>query len=139
MSDEASIASRPPAVFSALFDSHLIANVRHAVARLSARAGLAGQRLDDFVLAVNEMMTNSIRHAGGSGALTLWWQDEALHCEVTDDGPGIPREQLGRRRAPATLALNGRGLWLARSLCDSVTIITGPRGTTVRLAITLPR
>jgi anti-sigma regulatory factor (Ser/Thr protein kinase) len=109
--------------------------VRHAVNRLSARTGLAGQRLDDFVLAVNEMMTNAVRHAGGSGALTLWCQDETLHCEVTDEGPGIPRDQLGNRLAPPALAFNGRGLWLARQLCDSVTITTGPRGTTVRLAI----
>jgi serine/threonine-protein kinase RsbW len=138
MPDETPLASGPPTLLSALFDSNVIANVRHAVTRLSARAGLAGQRLDDFVLAVNEMMTNVVRHAGGSGALTLWCQDEALHCEVRDDGPGIPDEQLGRRRTPAALALGGRGLWLARTLCDSVTIITGPRGTTVRLAIALP-
>jgi serine/threonine-protein kinase RsbW len=139
MSEESPLTSRPPALLSALFDSNLIANVRHAVTRMSARAGLAGQRLDDFVLAVNEMMTNVVRHAGGSGALTLWCHDEALHCEVRDDGPGIPHEQLGRRLAPAALALGGRGLWLARTLCDSVTIVTGPSGTTVRLAVALPR
>src|SRR5262249_49622128 len=134
MSDNARVTRRPPALLSALFDRRLIGTVRHAVNRLSARAGLAGQRLDDFVLAVNEMMTNAVRHAGGSGTLTLWCQDETLHCEVTDEGPGIPRDQLGNRLAPA-LAFNGRGLWLARQLCDSVTITTGPQGTTVRLAI----
>jgi anti-sigma regulatory factor (Ser/Thr protein kinase) len=135
MSDDARVTRRPPALLSALFDQRLIGTVRHAVNRLSARTGLAGQRRDDFVLAVNEMMTNAVRHAGGSGALTLWCQDETLHCEVTDEGPGIPRDQLDSRLAPSALALSGRGLWLARQLCDSVTITTGPRGTTVRLAI----
>jgi anti-sigma regulatory factor (Ser/Thr protein kinase) len=139
MSDDPQVTSRPPALLSALFDRQLITTVRHAVDRLSARAGLAGQRLDDFVLAVNEMMTNAVRHAGGSGALILWCQDHILQCEVADDGPGIPREQMGSRPVPSPLALSGRGLWLARQLCDSVTITTGPRGTTVRLAIALSR
>jgi anti-sigma regulatory factor (Ser/Thr protein kinase) len=122
-----------------LFDHQLVTAVRHAVARLAAHTGLAGQRLDDFVLAVNEMMTNVVRHAGDSGALTLWCQDQELQCEVIDEGPGIPSEHVNGHPLPSPFALNGRGLWLARRLCDSVTITTGPRGTTVRLAIALPR
>jgi serine/threonine-protein kinase RsbW len=119
------------------FDQGVIGGSRHAVARLAAAAGLYGQRLDDFVLAVNEMMTNAVRHAGGRGVLTLWCTDSVLHCEVADNGQGIPAESLKPQQRPPTLALSGRGLWLARHLCDSVTISTGPNGTKVLLRIGL--
>jgi anti-sigma regulatory factor (Ser/Thr protein kinase) len=138
MADDTQPSARPPALLSELFDHQLVTTVRHAVVRLAARAGLAGQRLDDFVLAVNEMMTNAVRHAGGSGVLILWCQDDRLQCEVVDEGPGIPPERVDGDPLPAAFALNGRGLWLAHRLCDSVTIKTGPRGTTVHLAIALP-
>ncbi|HEV7898410.1 MAG TPA: ATP-binding protein [Planosporangium sp.] len=139
MADETRPAERPPALLSELFDHQLITAVRHAVARLAARSGLTGPRLDDFVLAVNEMMTNAVRHAGGSGVLTLWCQDEKLQCEVVDKGPGIPAEHLDAHPLPSPFAVSGRGLWLAHRLCDNVTIRTGRRGTTVHLIITLPR
>jgi anti-sigma regulatory factor (Ser/Thr protein kinase) len=132
-------SARPPALLSELFDHQLVTTVRHTVAGLAAHAGLAGQRLDDFVLAVNEMMTNAVRHAGGSGVLILWCQDEKLQCEVVDEGPGIPSERINGHPLPSPFAVNGRGLWLAHRLCDSVTIKTGPWGTTVHLAIALPR
>ncbi|GAA1819862.1 ATP-binding protein [Planosporangium flavigriseum] len=137
MASDARSAGRPTALLSELFDHRLITSVRHAVARLAGRAGLAGQRLDDFVLAVNEMMTNVVRHAGGSGVLTLWLQDQTLLCEVADEGPGIPAAQIDGHLLPSPFALNGRGLWLAHRLCDNVTITTGPRGTRVHLTIAL--
>jgi anti-sigma regulatory factor (Ser/Thr protein kinase) len=139
MADDTQPPARPPALLSELFDHRLVTAVRHAVTGLAARVGLAGQRLDDFVLAVNEMMTNAVRHAGGSGVVILWCQDEKLQCEVVDEGPGIPAERVNDHPLPSPFALNGRGLWLAYRLCDSVTIRTGPRGTTVHLAIALTR
>jgi serine/threonine-protein kinase RsbW len=143
MSGRGAQPSEDPAVatttlLSEPFDHRLIASVRHAVAQLAGAAGLKQQRLDDFILAVNEIMTNAVRHAGGDGVLTLWHQDSALHCAVSDDGPGIPPEQINGHTKPPAFALSGRGLWLARRLCDKLTITTGPGGTTVRLAIALP-
>jgi serine/threonine-protein kinase RsbW len=120
------------------FDRWLIGSVRHAVAAHAAAAGLRGQRLDDFILAVNEMMTNAVRHAGGAGSLILSCVDGSLSCHVSDAGPGIPLEQVNGHPVPATLALSGRGLWLARKLCDRVDIETGPGGTRVRLLVEVP-
>jgi serine/threonine-protein kinase RsbW len=117
------------------FDQDGVGAVRHALARLCARLGLDGQRLDNFVLAVNEIMTNAIRHAGGWGVLTAWCETATLICAVTDRGPGIPAERLGPHALPPPLALSGRGLWLSSHLCDAMTIDTGARGTTVRLEI----
>ncbi len=60
--------------------------VRHEVqARLTA-AGLTGDRLQGFVLAVNEVITNVVLHAGGQGRITLRPAGGSLWCTVTDSG-----------------------------------------------------
>ncbi|HEU5108430.1 MAG TPA: ATP-binding protein [Micromonosporaceae bacterium] len=114
-----------------------LATTRHALAQQAAAAGLAGQRLDDFVLAVNEILTNAVRHAGGSGRLRLWAVGARLLCEVTDSGRGIPPGLADIEPPPITLAPGGRGLWIARQLCDELTVVTGTGGTSVRLAVSL--
>jgi anti-sigma regulatory factor (Ser/Thr protein kinase) len=145
MPDEDAFPPRPPAgvtgppLLSEKFDQRVITRLRHSVGALASTTGLAGQRLDDFVLAVNEMMTNAVRYAGGWGRLTLWCADSMLECEVADEGPGIPAATLRTsHERPSTFAVSGRGLWLAQRLCDRFTIDTGPHGTRVRLAIALP-
>jgi anti-sigma regulatory factor (Ser/Thr protein kinase) len=115
------------------FDAEHITAVRHAVARCAAGVGLFDQRLEDFVLAVNEVITNAVRHAGGQGRVRLWTQDGTIRCEVTDEGGGIPPERLVGRELPPSVAVSGRGLWLARHLCDAVSVATGPAGTTILL------
>lgn len=132
----------PPAgepLISARFDRGQITALRRAVGRCAAAHGLTGSRLDGFVLAVSEIVTNAVAHGGGRGRLRLWQVDAALTCEVVDGGPGLPEEYVrGSRRPPAT-ALHGRGLWLARQLCDLVSVAAGPHGTTVRLVTALPQ
>jgi anti-sigma regulatory factor (Ser/Thr protein kinase) len=115
------------------FDAEHITALRHAVARCAAGVGLIGQRLEDYVLAVNEIITNAVRHAGGHGRLRLWTQDGTIRCEVTDEGGGIPLDRLSGRELPPSFAVSGRGLWLARHLCDAVSVATGPAGTTILL------
>jgi serine/threonine-protein kinase RsbW len=119
------------------FDAERITPLRHAVARCAARAGLRGQRLEDFVLAVNEVVTNAVRHAGGRGWLRMWLQQNALRCEIIDEGAGIPADRLNGHRLPPSFATGGRGLWLARHLCDLLTVQTGPHGTRITLSASL--
>jgi serine/threonine-protein kinase RsbW len=129
-------------------DREHIAAVRHAVAQFAAWHGLADPARADFVLAVNELLTNAVRHGGGSGDVWLWrtrdglwcdglWCDglwcDGLWCEVADRGPGIAQDRLDGHRLPPPQAPGGRGLWLVHQLCDQVTISTGQGGTTVRV------
>jgi anti-sigma regulatory factor (Ser/Thr protein kinase) len=106
--------------------------LRHDVASCARSAGLTGQRLDDFVVAVDELLTNAVRHGGGSGRLSLWRRRDAVVCEVTDDGGGMP-EPRGMPRPPAADQPGGRGLWLADALTDRLEIDSGPHGTTVTI------
>jgi anti-sigma regulatory factor (Ser/Thr protein kinase) len=108
--------------------------LRHAVASCAAAAGLAGDRLDDFVVAVNELLTNAVRHGGGIGRVALWRADGAVVCEVSDSGVGLPEPVPARPVRPAADQPGGWGLWLAEELTDTFRIWTGNGGTTVRVS-----
>jgi anti-sigma regulatory factor (Ser/Thr protein kinase) len=106
--------------------------LRHAVASAAARAGLRGERLDDFVVAVNELLTNAVRHGGGAGHVTMWRSGASVVCEVSDRGAGLQRPDRLARPAPDTPG--GWGLWLAGELTDELEIKSGEAGTAVRIA-----
>ena len=116
-----------------------IAVLRHEVSARLTEAGLTGDRLHSFVLAVNEVITNVVLHAGGQGRIVVRVADGSAWCTVTDSGPGIPAHYLHQPAVPETFDLGGRGIWLAHQLCDEVTMATGPIGTTIGLRMALPR
>jgi anti-sigma regulatory factor (Ser/Thr protein kinase) len=126
----------PAPVLDQAFDPHGLPAMRSAVAAHAARLG-AGERLDDVVLIAHELSTNVIRHGGGTGRLRLWRADGSLLCRVSDTGPGLADGAHAGTRPPAPRQDGGRGLWIARALSE-VRIDTGPRGTTVTAAVTLP-
>jgi anti-sigma regulatory factor (Ser/Thr protein kinase) len=99
-------------------------------------AGAAIQSAEQFVQAVDEVATNAIDHGGGSGLLRVWTDPQRISCEVSDTGAGLRDPLAGR--LPTGFTARGRGLWLARQLCDLVELHSGPGGTTVRLHLTLP-
>ncbi|HEY0696764.1 MAG TPA: ATP-binding protein [Micromonospora sp.] len=124
-------------LLSRTFDRGQITDLRHTVAACVAASGLAGQRLDDFVLAVNELITNAVRHGGGQGQVRLWREADALLCEVTDNGTGIGPDRLDHRERPAPNMAGGWGLWLAEQLSDEMLVRSGPAGTTVLISATV--
>ncbi len=111
--------------------------VRHEASARLREAGLGGDRLHGFILALNEVVTNVVLHAGGNGRLLLRLADDSAWCTVTDSGPGIPARYLASPEVPEAFEVGGRGIWLAYQLCDEVTVATGPIGTTIGLRILL--
>ena len=65
-----------------------VAALRDARRLVRARAQDAGlgERSDDFVLAVNEVLSNSLHHAREDGVLRVWEDADGLVCEVRDRG-----------------------------------------------------
>jgi len=126
-----------PPLLAERFDRSQVTGLRHSLASCVEAAGLKGQRLDDFVLAVNELITNAVRHGGGAGQVRLWVTDEMVLCEVSDGGGGIGPDRLANHDRPAPDTAGGWGLWLAEQLSDTMTVTTGAEGTVVSIGAML--
>jgi anti-sigma regulatory factor (Ser/Thr protein kinase) len=109
--------------------------VRRFVARHAAAAGLSALKVDELVVAVSELATNSITHGGGRGALRTWADGGSVVAEVRDGGH--VRDPLAGRRPPAPDQRCGRGLWMVNELCDLVQLRSSRAGTTVRVHLHL--
>lgn len=118
------------------FRPEILAEVRMFVARRALEAGLATERAEDLVLAVNEVATNSLRHGGGSGTLRVWREPGALICDVRDHGR--LDDPLAGRRQPGGAQVGGYGLWLANQVCDLVQLRSLTDGVAVRIHMHLP-
>lgn len=94
----------------------------------AAAAGLAPHRAATVVLAMHELVTNTIRHTGGGGTLRVWTEPGELVCQVEDRGHILDGLAGRRRRAAA-----GEGRWIVNHVSDLVEVRTGVAGTTVRV------
>jgi anti-sigma regulatory factor (Ser/Thr protein kinase) len=92
-------------------------------ARASLRwldAHLGQERLDDLLLAVSELVTNSIVHAELTHERD-WIRVEAVvlpscvRVEVSDSSPGY---EPGPARLPTPGDVHGRGIWIVEHLAD---------------------
>ena len=102
-------------------------------------------------LALRNLLSNALKYAPGRSTVTLHVMDfdepAALQFEVTDAGPGIPRELLPRlftrgARGGGHESAHGLGLYIVRRVMDlhggsAELLRTGPLGTVMRL--TLPQ
>jgi anti-sigma regulatory factor (Ser/Thr protein kinase) len=118
-------------VFAAEFGAADITAVRHDLRRHVEEAGLGGDALDDFVAAVNELVTNAVRHGGGQGSVRLTRQADTLIVDVSDRGEGFAGPLPLAAGPPAGDVPGGRGILLARRLTDTLLISDSPAGATV--------
>lgn len=121
---------------SVAFASDDLPSLRRLVDAHGHTAGLSATRLQDAVLTVDEIASNAVRHGGGNGRLELWHAPGWFWFRVADDGRGLPRGV--RPSLPEPSQPNGRGLWIASRLADQLTVDSGPSGTTVTGAFSVP-
>jgi anti-sigma regulatory factor (Ser/Thr protein kinase) len=122
-----------------LHASHVadFASLRRALATELAGVPADSDVVQDFLLAVDEMTSNALRHGGRPIDLRLWIGTERIVCTIGDRGTGWDDPFAGYGPAHGDdLSHGGMGLWLARQLCDHVDITTGPDGAQVRLTLT---
>jgi anti-sigma regulatory factor (Ser/Thr protein kinase) len=108
-----------------------VGRVRNFVSKLAIGAGLDLERAADLVLAMDELATNSVRHAGSEGRVRGWLEGETLVCEVED--AGRIDDPLAGRVQPLVDESGGRGLWLVNQVCDLVQIRSALGHTAVRV------
>lgn len=127
----------PPPALSLRFDEvdQLVA-LRALVNTNATKAGAPIPDVERFVQAIDEVATNAIEYGGGAGTVRLWTASQAMLCEISDTGAGLSDPLAGRLPSGRSTA-RGRGLWLARQLCDLVDVRSGQAGTTVRLRLNL--
>jgi anti-sigma regulatory factor (Ser/Thr protein kinase) len=103
----------------------------------AAEFGLDADTRYEFVYAVNEAVTNAIKHGAcdeeGMIQLGILAEGDRLTFAVTDRGTFT----MPVMETDAT-SEHGRGLALMASLVDEVDVHIGPAGTTVRLSKTRP-
>ena len=112
------------------FDVGNLRQLREVVTTFAGTSGL-GERIDDFVICVNEVATNSVRYGGNSGVSLMWHTERGVVCQISDSGH-ITDPLVGRTR-PSPDAPGGRGLWVANLLCDLVQLRSDEAGTVIRL------
>lgn len=128
--------SDPPADAEVLRYRADLASVRSFAAAWAARAGLPPHRVGDLVIAVGELVANTLAHTNGPGQLMLWATGSEVICQVHDIGE-ITDPLAGTLRPDPCDPGCGRGLWIVHQLCDLVEIRTGPAGTTTRVHLQL--
>jgi anti-sigma regulatory factor (Ser/Thr protein kinase) len=132
------VESGPPA-FS-IDDVPSLPELRHALGgALDALVPDEDQR-GDLHLAVSEVAANAFRHGTRPVSARVWADAQRIVCTVNDRGRSFDDPMAGYIPAHGLdLGRGGMGLWLARKLWDSVDIVAGEHGLTVRLSTQLYR
>src|ERR1700729_3261306 len=126
----------PPGPLEMTFRAGDLPLVRRSTASWALRAGMAADTADDFVIAVNEIATNAVRHGSPEASLRLWVDGRAGLAEIRDQGqwPGAMAPTPLPRRAAEQ---GGMGLEVARMVCDGMQINATETGTAVLLRMSL--
>lgn len=107
-------------------------------ARRFVRDAVTGFGLDqraayEFVYAVNEAVTNAIKHGcaepDGTIGLRIEVAGESIICSVRDRGPFVPPSAF----PGPSLAESGRGFAFMSALTDELELSVGPEATVIRL------
>jgi anti-sigma regulatory factor (Ser/Thr protein kinase) len=107
--------------------------IRAWTKRHGLEAGLEPVRIEGLVLAVCELVSNSLEHGAGRGTLSWWVRPGRVVAQIHD--PGHMNSTTPGLRRPDVRSVRGRGVWMARQLCDVLHLWTTDAGTYARLEI----
>ncbi|MGW0805923.1 ATP-binding protein [Nonomuraea sp. NPDC002799] len=109
-----------------------LALIRDLIRIHGTHSGLHGSRLDSWVLAVNEAVTNVLDHAGATGQVVARSVGDTITVEVVDTAGRLTPGHLRAARVDPT-ASHGFGLWVIQQVCDAVHVEQSGRGSRLSL------
>lgn len=113
---------------------------RECVRAIATATDAAPSIVENFVLAVNELAGNAVRHGRQPVSLRLWVTPSRLLCAVFDTGGGFHDPGAGHLAPDPDDLPEGRyGLWLVRQLTDHMSMSSSPVGFTIRISATYAR
>jgi PAS domain S-box-containing protein len=130
---ETGTSSLPRLRFSLPLDAARLFRARQRIRDYLYQAGVADDVADTIILALEEAMTNAVRHSGSARDLEvrLRFDGADLIADVRDHGKGFPVQQFDPKRLPDVDANGGRGLYLMAQLMDTLEL-RGDGGLEVR-------
>lgn len=117
-----------------------IRELRTCVQAICDKVGLDDRRALDFVTASSEAAMNAVVHGGGGSAEFSYDPAGAVQTRVRDSGGGISMEDLPRatlERGYTTAGTMGHGFWIILKTADRISMVTGPKGTTIVIELDL--
>jgi anti-sigma regulatory factor (Ser/Thr protein kinase) len=134
--DAGSLPEPPPSAIAVEFAASDLSAVRRLVAEQAISAGLEPARTHEVVLAVHEVASNAVVHGSGKGELRVWAAGRELLCQVSGSDP--VKAPFPGHLAPRLDTERGRGLWLARQLCELLELRVTLGRSLIRLHFLLP-
>jgi anti-sigma regulatory factor (Ser/Thr protein kinase) len=120
----------------ALDDVRDLRAARSKIRSALSTATLPLSAAEGFLVAVSEVATNALVHGRVPVRIRVWVSGAQVVCTVTDRGAGFDGRDPGLRHPDEDdLAPGGRGLWIARQLCDALLAGPTPEGFTVTLQL----
>ncbi len=99
--------------------------LRSRLGAISQRMGFSELKRENMLLVASEMVTNQVKHAGGTGMIQIWQQPgPVLDMLALDYGPGIDNLEHAQRDGYSTVNTLGKGLGSIRRLSDESFIYT---------------
>jgi anti-sigma regulatory factor (Ser/Thr protein kinase) len=130
------VESGPP-VF-AVDDVRSLQELRHALAAVLEVHVPDEEQRGDLHLAASEVAANAFRHGLRPVSARVWTDGARIVCAITDRGRAFDDPIAGYVPAHGLdLSRGGMGLWVARKLWDTVDLVAGDHGFTVRLSTRL--
>ncbi|MEW5993260.1 MAG: ATP-binding protein [Candidatus Zixiibacteriota bacterium] len=121
-------------------DTRFLPEVDEFVEEFLRRHGVTESLIADIAISVSELVINAVAHGGRTApgepvTISIEKSDGRVTISVADRGAGFNPDEIDDPLADENLLKEtGRGIFIVRSLMDTVDIEIGQRGTTVTIS-----